>query len=173
MVRARSRSTVTGRSPASSTAIDSGRSRARTSAPSSLAERRGYLIDNSILQKVARSANIRRRFEEITHTYPIYTCPPQVLEYCWSARNPTEYAELRRDMELYTPAVNTPSQGEVLDIQQALWDSGLMRGAENTDVLIAAYAIANDLTILTADHDFEHIQRALGSGRLRQEFVPE
>jgi len=145
----------------------------RTRSPASPVERRGYLIDNSVLQKLARSANIRRRFEEITNTYPIYTCPPQVLEYCWSARNPAEYAEFRRDMELYTPAVNTPNQSEVLDIQQALWDNGLMRGAGNTDVLIAAYAITNDLTILTADHDFEHIQRALGAGRFRQEFVSE
>jgi predicted nucleic acid-binding protein len=136
-------------------------------------ERRGYLIDNSVLQKLARSANIRRRFEDITNTYPIYTCSPQVLEYCWSARTPAEYAELRADMELYTPAVNAPSQADVLDIQQALWDKGLMRGAGNSDVLIAAHAIANRLTILTADHDFEHIQRALGPGRLEQEFVSE
>lgn len=117
-----------------------------------------------MLQKLARSANIHRRFEEITTRYPIYTCPPQVLEYCWSARNPAEYAELRTDIELYTPAVNTPTQRDVLDIQQALWDNGLMRGAGNSDVLIAAYAIANDLTILTADHDFAHIERALGTG---------
>lgn len=136
-------------------------------------ERRGYLIDNSILQKVARSANIRRRFEEITNTYPIFTCPPQVLEYCWSARNPAEYVELQRDMELYTPAAHAPGPDDVLDIQQALWQAGLMRGAGNSDVLIAAYAIVNDLTVLTADHDFAHIRRALGSGRLRQEYVAE
>lgn len=136
-------------------------------------ERRGYLLDNSVLQKVARSQNIRRRFEEITNTYPIYTCPPQALEYCWSARNPSEYAELRRDMELYTPAVIAPSLRDVLDIQQALWDNGRMRGAGNADVLIAAYAIVNDLTVLAADHDFEHIQLALGSVRLRQEYVAE
>lgn len=126
-----------------------------------------------MLQKLARSAGIRRRFEEITATYPIYTCAPQVLEYCWSARNPAEYFELRADMELYTPAAITPTQGNVFDIQQALWESGLMRGAGNSDVLIAAYAIVNDLTILTADHDFTHIERALGAEVLRQEFVAE
>ena len=48
-----------------------------------------------------------------------------------------------------------------------------MRGAGNADVLIAACAISNDLVILTADHDFEHIQRALNPGILRQEFVAE
>jgi predicted nucleic acid-binding protein len=137
------------------------------------AEQRGYLVDNSVLQKLARSASIRRRFTEITNTYPIYTCPPQVLEYCWSARNPAEYAELRADMDLYTPAARHPAQQQVLDIQQALWEAGLMRAAGNSDVLIAGYAIANDLTILNSDHDFGHIQRALGPARIRQEFVPE
>lgn len=174
MARAHSRSAKAGRSVAKASVVrHSGRSSLGTPAPFSLVERRGYLIDNSILQKLARSANIRHRFEEITNTYPIYTCPPQVLEYCWSARNPAEYAELRSDMELFTPVVNTPRQSEILDIQQALWDHGLMRVVGNADVSIAAYAIANDLTILTADRDFEHIQRALGAGRLRQEFVVE
>ncbi|MGA1838573.1 DUF5615 family PIN-like protein [Herbiconiux sp. 11R-BC] len=136
-------------------------------------ESRGYLIDNSILQKLARSPTIRRRFHEITNSSPIYTCPPQVLEYCWSARNPEEYAELRADMELYTAATLTPPQSAVLDIQQALWNAGLVRGAGNADVTMAAYAIANELTILTADRDFGHIAKALGDGRLKQEYVPE
>ena len=160
---------------AASGKFDSKASSARRATGSSRVpiERRGYLVDNSVLQKLNRSSNIRRRFEEITNTYPIYTCPPQVLEYCWSARNPAEYAEFRADMELYTPALNSPEQRDVLDIQQALWDHGLKRGAGNADVLIAAYAIANDLTVLAADHDFEHIQRAVGAGRLRHEFVAE
>jgi len=76
-------------------------------------------------------------------------------------------------MELYTPAPITPSHSLILDIQQALWDGGLIRGAGNSDVMIAAYAIANRITILTADHDFEHIARALGDGRLLQEYVAE
>jgi len=136
-------------------------------------EGHGYLIDNSVVQKVSRSAAIKRRFQEITARFPIYSCPPQVLEYCWSARTAGEYAELRRDMELYTPAPITPSHSLILDIQQALWDGGLIRGAGNSDVMIAAYAIANRITILTADHDFEHIARALGDGRLLQEYVAE
>lgn len=139
-----------------------------------LAERRGYLVDNSVLQKLSRSAPILQRFREVTATHPIFSCPPQVLEYCWSARDPTEYAELRTDMELYTPAVIVPSTSAVLDVQQALWGAGLVRGAGNTDVLIAAYAIANDLTVLHSDHDFEHIQRALAPAvELWQEYVAE
>jgi predicted nucleic acid-binding protein len=39
----------------------------------------------------------------------------------------------------------------------ALWGSGLVRAAGSVDILIAGYAIANDATVLTADHDFDHI----------------
>lgn len=136
-------------------------------------EERGYLIDNSILQKLSRSALIRKRFKELISAYPVYTCPPQVLEYCWSARNPVEYAELREDMELFTPAVAHPPQKLVLDIQQALWNGGLMRAAGNVDVHIAAYAIANDLTLVNCDRDFGYIAGVLPNTGFRQEFVAE
>jgi predicted PilT family ATPase len=34
---------------------------------------------------------------------------------------------------------------------------GLVRAAGSLEILIAGYAIANDATVLTADHDFDHI----------------
>nr|WP_306232893.1 hypothetical protein [Agrococcus sp. REN33] len=74
-------------------------------------------------------------------------------------------------MALYTPAARAPGVAEVLDIQQALWRGGLMRGAGSIDVMIAAYAITNDLTILTADRDFEHrtsARRWSASPRIRR-----
>ncbi|MFV0434383.1 MAG: PIN domain-containing protein [Leucobacter sp.] len=136
-------------------------------------EERGYLVDNSVLQKLSRSRNIRDRFHEIIEAYPVYTCAPQVLEYCWSARNPAEYAELREDVELFTPAVEAPTQRFVLDIQQALWEGGMMRAAGNTDVLIAATAITNDLTLANCDRDFGYIAGVLPAGVFRQEFIAE
>lgn len=136
-------------------------------------EERGYLVDNSILQKLSRSKAIRKRFQQLILSYPIYTCPPQVLEYCWSARNPAEYSELREDMELFTPAVSHPPQQLVLDIQQALWQNGMMRAAGNTHVHIAAYAIVNDLTLLNCDRDFGFIAGAFKAAEFRQEFIAE
>ena len=41
----------------------------------------------------------------------------------------------------------------------ALWNSGLVRAAGSLDILIAGYAIANDATVLAADHDFDHIAK--------------
>jgi len=136
-------------------------------------ENQGYIIDNSVLQKVTRSPNIYRRFDEITSRYPIFTCPPQVLEYCFSARNPKEYEELRQDVDLYTPAPIVPDQSAILDIQQALWNGGKMRAAGPVDTIIAAYAIANDLTVLCSDHDFEYIASVLDPGVLKIEYLSE
>ena len=136
-------------------------------------EERGYLVDNSILQKLSRSQSIRERFREVIEAYPVYTCPPQVLEYCCSARDSAEYLELRQDMELFTPAIAAPEQRLVHDMQQALWSNGLKRAAGNADVLIAAYAVANDLTLINCDRDFGFIAGAFRGALFRQEFVAE
>jgi predicted nucleic acid-binding protein len=129
-----------------------------------------YLVDNSVWQKAGSSAAIATRLRELSPNHLIITCPPQVLEYCHSARDPQEYAELRDDMEALLPAWEHPDERDALDIQKELWDSGLVRAAAAFDCLIAAYAVANDAVILNSDHDFGHIERAT-SGRVRQEYV--
>lgn len=130
-----------------------------------------YLVDNSVWQKAARSASIAARLRAISPHHLIITCPPQVLEYCHSARSPEEYAELRTDMDELLPASTHPSMRDALDIQQSLWNGGLMRAAGAFDCLIAAYALANDAIILHNDRDFEYIEAATG-GLVRQEFIP-
>ena len=47
----------------------------------------------------------------------------------------------------------------MLDIQSALWNAGMVRAAGSVDILIAGYAIVNDVTVLAADHDFGYIAR--------------
>lgn len=129
-----------------------------------------YLVDNSIWQKAGRSPAIAERLRALSPNHLIITCPPQVLEYCHSARDAEEYAELRADMEQLLPAWEHPDEQDALDLQQALWEKGLPRAAAAFDCLIAAYAVANDAVILNSDHDFGHLERATG-GRVRQEYV--
>jgi predicted nucleic acid-binding protein len=129
-----------------------------------------YLVDNSIWQKAGRSAKVAQRLRDISPNHLIITCPPQVLEYCHSARSPEEHAELRQDMEELLPAWVHPEYDVALDIQRRLWDSGRVRAAAAFDCLIAAYALANDAVILNSDHDFGHIEAAT-EGAVRQEYV--
>ncbi|MEF3404752.1 PIN domain-containing protein [Agromyces sp. CCNWLW203] len=131
-----------------------------------------YLVDNSIWQKAGKSPAIAQRLRDISPQHLIITCPPQVLEYCHSARSSEEYAELREDMDELLAAWVHPSEDEALDIQQALWESGMPRAAGAFDCLIAAYAVANDAVVLNSDRDFGYIEAAT-SGAVRQEYVAE
>ncbi len=131
-----------------------------------------YLVDNSVWQKAGRSPAIAQRLRVLATQHLIITCPPQVLEYCHSARTPAEYAVIREDMEGLLPAWEHPTQQDALDIHHALWDGGRMRATAAFDCLIAAYAAANDAIILNSDHDFAHVEAAT-RGAVRQEYLAE
>lgn len=113
-----------------------------------------YLVDNSIWHKAGTNPTIAAKLRQLTPDHLIITCPPQVLEYCHSARNSDEYAELRADMDQLLPAWEHPAEADALDIQQALWNHGMPRAAGAFDCLIAAYARANDAVILNSDRGF-------------------
>ena len=129
-----------------------------------------YLVDQSIWSRVEHAPAVAALLSEVAHHHAIVTCPPQVLEYCHPARNPTEYRERRADMDSLFALRRHPTNDDVLDLQQALWNSGLMRAAGTVDLLMAAYAIANDATILSADRNFDSIAQATGD-RLRHQLV--
>lgn len=129
-----------------------------------------YLIDNSIWQRAGRSHNVARRLADISPHHIIITCPPQVLEYCHSARNPAQYFTLRAQMDELLPASVVPTSEETLRVQEALWVTGRVRAAAAFDCLIAAYAMVNHAIVLNSDRDFGHIADALG-GVFRQEYV--
>ncbi|MFB9666852.1 PIN domain nuclease [Glutamicibacter nicotianae] len=63
-----------------------------------------------------------------------------------------------------------PNESTVLDIQQVLWDNGLMRAAAACNCLIAAYAVVNDAVVLNSDQDFGYIETAT-NGTVRQEYI--
>lgn len=121
-----------------------------------------YLVDNSVWARLATgdpaiTARLRRVERAPAHLF--VTCPPQVLEFCHGTRTLEEHQHYRDRITLGFPLEHTPDESLVLDIQAALWSAGLVRSAGAVDILIAAYAITNDATVLVADHDFDHITR--------------
>ncbi|GAA3093694.1 putative nucleic acid-binding protein [Kribbella aluminosa] len=119
-----------------------------------------YLVDNSVWARLASGdSGITARLRRIERAPAdlFVTCAPQVLEFCHSARTPEEHARHRKQISLGFPLEHAPDESLVLSIQSALWNSGLIRAAGSLDILIAGYAITNDATVLTADHDFDHI----------------
>ena len=119
-----------------------------------------YLVDSSVWARLASGdPAIRTRLDRIARSPSdlFVTCPPQVLEFCHSARSPEEHAHYLEQISLGFPLERAPDESLAVGIQSALWNAGLVRVAGAVDILIAAYAIANDATILSADHDFDHI----------------
>lgn len=119
-----------------------------------------YLVDNSVWARLTLAdAAITTRLRGIERSLSdlFVTCPPQVLEFCHSARTPQEHAVYREQISLGFPLEVAPSESLLLGIQSALWSAGLVRAAGPLDILIAGYAIVNDATVLTADRDFDHI----------------
>lgn len=130
-----------------------------------------YLVDNSVWARLATGdpgviARLRRIERAPADLF--VTCPPQVLEFCHSARTPEEHAHYREQISLAFPLEHAPDESLVLDIQSALWNSGLVRAAGSLDILIAGYAVVNGATVLAADHDFDHIARVIG---LQHEYI--
>ena len=130
-----------------------------------------FLVDNSVWARLAsgdEGITTRLRRIERAPSDLFVTCPPQVLEFCHSARTPEEYALYREQISLGFPLERAPDESLVLDIQSALWSAGLVRAAGPSDILIAGYALLNDATVLTSDHDFDHIASVTS---LRHEYV--
>ena len=130
-----------------------------------------YLVDNSVWARLAtgdEGITARLRRIERAPADLFVTCPPQVLEFCHSARTPAEHAHYREQIALGFPLERAPDESLVLEIQSALWNSGLVRAAGSLDILIAGYAIVNDATVLAADQDFDHIARVV---KLQHEYI--
>ncbi len=130
-----------------------------------------YIVDNSVWWKARCFPEMAARLRSIATQDLILTCPPQVLEYCFSARDAAEHAELTLAMDVFFPADVHPSKDDVLAVQGALWNGGYVRGAGTVDTLIAAYAIANDAIVLAAGHDHDHIAAVVPG--FRHEYLAE
>lgn len=130
-----------------------------------------YLVDNSVWARLAsgdQGITARLRTIERTTSDLLLTCPPQILQFCHSARTPEQYKFYRQRISLGFPLEHAPDESLVLDIQGALWNSGLVRAAGSLDILIAGYAIVNGATVLVADHEFDHIAKV---SELHHEYV--
>ena len=75
------------------------------------------------------------------------------------------------ELAAFPECVRTPTPHAALKIQNALWVAGRVRAAGTIDTLIAAYALANDATVLHFDSDFDHIATVIPAFR-HQWIVP-
>lgn len=122
-----------------------------------------YLIDNSVLQRLPRSSQIRAAVSEILDTDDeLCSCAATLDEFAYSARSPTEHAESLQRLRysfLYLPLSPAIDQ-IIIDIRTALFAAGKGRAAGVIDVQIAATAVHHHATVLHYDSDYDHIHGA-------------
>lgn len=87
----------------------------------------------------------------------VYVCPPVAVEYGYSTRTGPDHTTLTRRLATFIDCPIGPTTAEVLQLQNALWNGGLLRAVGAIDTLIAAYGIANQATVVHYDSDFDHI----------------
>lgn len=120
-----------------------------------------FLIDNSVWQRQNKPIVRTAMDHLLARQSPssILTCPPVVAEVGFSARSGADHDAVRRFLQEFPECDLHPPIALVLDIQNALFNGGLLRAVGALDTVIAAYAIVNDATVMHYDGDFEFVAR--------------
>lgn len=120
------------------------------------------LVDNSVWQRLPHKPPILVAYRDLisrTHPEDLLLCDIQAAEFGFSARNELDHARLSRDLAKFRDCPLTPPVHDVLALQRKIWGAGLVRAVGAVDTVIAAYALANDATVVHYDPDFEHIAK--------------
>jgi len=122
-----------------------------------------YLIDTSGLFRILRS-DLRKAWSEQLAAGVIAVCPVVELEFLYSARSLADRLEKRRSVrELFGWVPMRESAYDRADeVQQMLTESGAHRSAGPIDLLIAATAEAERLTVLCDDRDYQTVAAVTG-----------
>ena len=102
----------------------------------------------------------------------VATCGVIEFEVGWATRTPAELGQVRADRDLgyeWLPTLDEDWR-RALDVQTLLWQAGLVRAVGFPDLLIAAVAERERVTILHYDSDYDHI--AAITGQSAQWIVP-
>lgn len=123
----------------------------------------GYLIDTSAWQRLRRSVEVRQRFSDL-RLEPRYISTLVLLESGTSARTPDEHDQIISDLIISSHWVYFTREIErrSVEIQRLLVARNYHRSVRLADLLIAASAEANGLTVLHYDHDFDLITEVAG-----------
>lgn len=122
-----------------------------------------WLVDKSALWKLAQSPDYEVWIDRINRGR-VWVGLPTVLEVAVSARDAAHWPTLRRALlaPLLTLDATPRSETIAVEIMDALVETRLHRAVPLPDVLIAALAVANRLTVLHDDKDFDRIHDVYG-----------
>jgi predicted nucleic acid-binding protein len=122
-----------------------------------------YLIDTSGLFRILQG-KYRHAWEEELAAGVVAICPVVELEFLYSAQSLADRLEKRRLLRAvfgWVPMTERAFE-RAEEVQQLLTERGQHRSAGPVDLLIAATAEREHLTLLCDDRDFEVVARMTG-----------
>lgn len=132
-----------------------------------------FLIDTSALVRFLRSDAEQYGWDQAASAGLIATCPVTELELFYSARSAADRARGIEDLRLlfgWVP-VDDRAYDRAWQVQELLTQRGQHRSAGAVDLIVAATAELQGLTLLHRDHDFACI--AAVTGQALQWYGPE
>ncbi|WP_405727614.1 PIN domain nuclease [Streptomyces sp. NBC_01537] len=121
-----------------------------------------YLIDKSALARWTK-ANVKEVLKPLHERYLLAVCQPTEYEMIHSARDSTEATRISTWLHAfdYLPS-DEDAFTRALEIQRHALNAGFHRALSLPDLLIAATAELNQLTVLHYDGDFDMIAAITG-----------
>ena len=122
-----------------------------------------YLADTSALARLHHPA-VAAALGPLIEAGLVATCGVIEFELGWATRTAREFDDVRADRQAgYEWLANHDEDWRrALDVQSALWHAGLIRAVGFPDLLIAAVAEREHVTILHYDSDYDLIARTTG-----------
>ncbi|MCA1727315.1 MAG: PIN domain nuclease [Actinobacteria bacterium] len=122
-----------------------------------------WLVDKSVLARLTNS-KVRDVVLPRVQAGRVAVTIVTELEVGYSARSAKDYATSRRSLidSLVSVFVSPRSEARARDVQAALVRTGKHRAVSIPDLLVAAVAEAEGLTVLHYDADFELIAKITG-----------
>src|SRR5713226_1757420 len=122
-----------------------------------------YLADTSALARL-RHRPVAAVLGPMIEAGLVATCGVIEFELGWAARNGVEFDELRADRDAGYEWIATHDEDwrRALQVQAGLWRGGQVRAVGFPDLLIAAVAEREQVTVLHYDSDYDLIAKITG-----------
>ena len=122
-----------------------------------------YLADTSALARL-RHPPVAEVLVPLIEAGLVATCGVIEFELAWAARTSAELDELRADRDAGYEWLATLDEDwrRALQVQAELWRAGQMRSVGLPDLLVAAVAEREDVTVLHYDADYDLVARITG-----------
>jgi predicted nucleic acid-binding protein len=122
-----------------------------------------YLADTSALARL-RHQPVAAVLGPLIEAGLVGTCGVIEFELSWATRTPAEFDQLRadRDTGYEWLAMHDEDWRRALDVQAALWRGGQIRAVGFPDLLVAAVAERERVTVLHYDADYNLIAHITG-----------